>query len=201
MNKSKRSQQQYATAWIGQTTLDAFTSTSGLSKPPIINSNIDTATSDSDLDLVSDVAMDPDPKLIPQTRQLSQHDTSDSEKSDSDNQSSVESPKIATQPPSSVAVSDNKNMDSDEVGEEVDVDMGHGIDEEDAAEEWEHELDETVQCLPAEIKDWTVLRTQIKQNLKKQSKLLTLSVINQLMILSNFATLRLKGILWNIHSK
>ena len=71
----------------------------------------------------------------------------------------------------------------------------HGMNEEDAAEDWEHELDKTVQRPPAKIKDWEVLRAQIKQDLKKQSKILTLSAINQLLILSNFATLRLKGAL------
>ena len=50
-----------------------------------------------------------------------------------------------------------------------------------------------LQCPPAEIKDWAALRTRIKEDLKKKSKILTLSAINQLMILSNFATLRLKG--------
>jgi len=65
--------------------------------------------------------------------------------------------------------------------------------EEDAAEDWKHELDETVQRPPAKIKDWGVLRTQIKKDLKRKSKILMLSAINQLMILLNFATLRLKG--------
>jgi hypothetical protein len=45
----------------------------------------------------------------------------------------------------------------------------------------------------AEIRDWATLRTQIKAELKKNSKTLPLSRINQLLILSNFATLRLKG--------
>jgi len=39
-----------------------------------------------------------------------------------------------------------------------------------------------------------MLRTQIKADLKKNSKTLRLSRINQLMVLSNFATLRLKGV-------
>ena len=69
----------------------------------------------------------------------------------------------------------------------------YGMDEEDAAKDWEHELDETVQHPPAEIKDWGVLQTQIKKDLQRKSKILTLSAINQLMILSSFAMLRLKG--------
>jgi hypothetical protein len=83
--------------------------------------------------------------------------------------------------------------DSDDDSEGPDINI-HGMNEEDAGEDWEHELDEAVQRPPAEIKDWGVLQTQIKQDLKKRSKTLPLSAINQLMILSNFATLRLKGV-------
>jgi hypothetical protein len=42
-----------------------------------------------------------------------------------------------------------------------------------------------------------VLRDQIKANLKKQGSTLPLSQINQLLILRNFTTLRLKGY-WTI---
>jgi hypothetical protein len=44
----------------------------------------------------------------------------------------------------------------------------------------------------ANVQDWAILHQQIKNELKK-SKLLSLTHINQLMILSNFATLQLKG--------
>ena len=98
-----------------------------------------------------------------------------------------------TWPPSSATVSKNESLREVELGEDSDDDI-EGSD--DAAEDWEHELDEAVQRPPAEIKDWGVLQTQIKENLKKKSKILTLSAINQLMILSNFATLRLKGASW-----
>jgi hypothetical protein len=67
--------------------------------------------------------------------------------------------------------------------------------EEDGAEgedeDYEDELVENVQG--GEIRDWATLRTQIKAELKKNSKTLPLSRINQFLILSNFATLRLKG--------
>ena len=80
----------------------------------------------------------------------------------------------------------------DEDIEELESDFHiHGLGDEDATEAWEHELDESVQTSPTEIKD--TLQTQIKKDLKKHSKLLTLATINQYMILSNFATLRLKG--------
>jgi hypothetical protein len=44
------------------------------------------------------------------------------------------------------------------------------------------------------LRDWGEIRTEIKAELKKNSKILPLSRINQLMIVSNFATLRLKGV-------
>lgn len=61
-----------------------------------------------------------------------------------------------------------------------------------AVEAWEEEIDEML--MPnVEIRDWGLLRTQIKDDLKKKYKSLPLSQANQLMILRNFATLRLKG--------
>ena len=47
-----------------------------------------------------------------------------------------------------------------------------------------------------EIKGWAELREQIKNNLGLQSKTLPLSPINQLLVIRNFATLRLKGLGW-----
>ena len=78
---------------------------------------------------------------------------------------------------------DNDEMfaDSDEVEKE--------------AEEWELEAEaETVlpKAIP-EIRPWVVLREQIKDDLKKHSRTLPLSKINQLIILRNFATLQIKG--------
>jgi hypothetical protein len=61
-------------------------------------------------------------------------------------------------------------------------------------EEWEAELDESLAPGTADIRDWLTLRAQIKADLKKRAKSLPLSQINQLMILRNFATLRLKGL-------
>ncbi|KAG1853682.1 hypothetical protein F4604DRAFT_1933119 [Suillus subluteus] len=60
------------------------------------------------------------------------------------------------------------------------------------SEEWEEELDAAITG-HNKIRDWKVLRNQIKENLKKHHKSLPLSSVNQLMILSNFATLQLKG--------
>lgn len=60
-------------------------------------------------------------------------------------------------------------------------------------EAWQEEIEEAITSHSTEIKDWDVLQSQIKADLKKNSKKLALSDINKLMILYNFATLHLKG--------
>ncbi|KAJ7904884.1 hypothetical protein B0H13DRAFT_1881561 [Mycena leptocephala] len=66
--------------------------------------------------------------------------------------------------------------------------------EEQQGEAWEDELEEniasTVKGLP---RPWDEIRKEVKAELKKNSKIMPLSRVNQLMIISNFATLRLKG--------
>ena len=61
------------------------------------------------------------------------------------------------------------------------------------AKDWEDEL-EVMTSGGGEIRDWKALRDQSQGNLKKHSKTLLLSQLNQLHILSSFATLRLKGV-------
>ena len=61
---------------------------------------------------------------------------------------------------------------------------------EDDTETWEQELDANVENPKKKLKGWDKLRKQIENDLKKDSKILPLSHINQLMILSNFATLQ-----------
>jgi hypothetical protein len=58
----------------------------------------------------------------------------------------------------------------------------------------EDDIEEEAQGPKPHVCDWADLRKQIKDNLKKNSKTLPLSHINQLMIISNFATLCLKGV-------
>ena len=60
-------------------------------------------------------------------------------------------------------------------------------------EDWECELEDSVQGPTSNVHDWLDLRKQIKDHLKKNSKTLPLSQINQLLIVSNFATLHIKG--------
>jgi hypothetical protein len=69
----------------------------------------------------------------------------------------------------------------------------HGEEDMDGKEEAvEDELQSVIQG-KEEVRDWSTLRQKIKTDLKMNSKTLPLSQINQLMILSNFATLCLKG--------
>ncbi|KIK80774.1 hypothetical protein PAXRUDRAFT_36084 [Paxillus rubicundulus Ve08.2h10] len=61
-----------------------------------------------------------------------------------------------------------------------------------AKEAWEDELEEQEQG-GIEVRGWNELREQIKSDLSKGAKTLPLSCINQLLLIRNFATLRLKG--------
>ena len=61
-------------------------------------------------------------------------------------------------------------------------------------EDAEDELEEGVQGPKDHIRDWADLQSDIKELLKKKSKSLSLSQLNQYLIISNFATLHLKGL-------
>jgi len=72
---------------------------------------------------------------------------------------------------------------------DIDEDTGGDVDE----WEFEAEVCESISRTEREIRGWDVLRDQIKVDLKKKGASLPLSKVNQLLILRNFATLRLKG--------
>ncbi|KAJ3004691.1 hypothetical protein NUW54_g4694 [Trametes sanguinea] len=59
-------------------------------------------------------------------------------------------------------------------------------------DEWEEEVSSTLQ-LGTKIRGWDVLRAQVKQDLADKAQQLPISRVNQLCIIRNFATLRLKG--------
>ncbi|KZV74693.1 hypothetical protein PENSPDRAFT_572631 [Peniophora sp. CONT] len=80
-------------------------------------------------------------------------------------------------------------------------DIGPDADDSDAAsddgEDFGEDVERLVTMEKAEVRGWKELREQIKKDLaadKKRS--LTFSQINQLLIIRNFATLRLKGLGW-----
>ena len=64
----------------------------------------------------------------------------------------------------------------------------------DDVEDDEDELMEGVQGPKGHIHDWIDLRKDIKALLKKNSKILPLSQLNQYLIISTFATLCIKGL-------
>ncbi|KAJ3507789.1 hypothetical protein NMY22_g16822 [Coprinellus aureogranulatus] len=70
---------------------------------------------------------------------------------------------------------------------------GDGEASTDEMEPWEDELQEALTA-NIEVRGWDILRDEIKKTLTKKHRKLTLVQINQLIILRNFATLRLKGL-------
>ena len=79
-----------------------------------------------------------------------------------------------------------------EASDEADQEVPHDED----WEPWEEELHDVAVGAKTEIRSWKVLREQIKDNLKNDRGKLTISHLNQLNILCNFATLMLKGYCW-----
>ena len=111
---------------------------------------------------------------------------------DCDSEASIKSVSVGIK---TVAESTNtEQVQANRIGADADADSDFGGNTEGEAEEWEDELNDGLTGRPSEIRDWDTLRTQIKADLKKKSQTLPLSRINQLMLLSNFATLRLKGL-------
>jgi hypothetical protein len=80
----------------------------------------------------------------------------------------------------------------DDAAAAVEEDISKMQDTVDGVETWEDELDMRL-GLGMEVKGWDLLREQIQARLKKNYKQYSLSQINQYMLLSNFANLRLKG--------
>ncbi|KAK2465445.1 hypothetical protein APHAL10511_002517 [Amanita phalloides] len=86
-------------------------------------------------------------------------------------------------------------------GEELEVDSDSDVTmaAEEELEAWEEEsnmLAGICSSITTHVKGWEELRKQIKKELQKHSKSLSLSQINQHMILANFTTLHLKGLSW-----
>jgi len=179
MAKSSRTRRQYRAAWKGQTHLDDFM----VSQSKQLNERVLVSESDEVVEIEPS-------QIIPRRRRPS---TDDSEYDDIEH---TFNHTIDPTPPPSTAVSDYSDHDilsEDEGAIRDDRDLQQEL-ESGIGEDWEHELDERVQNSQPEIKDWSALHAQIKADLKKQYRQLSLLQINQMMILSNFATLRLKGL-------
>ena len=139
------------------------------------------------LDLQPEWATFPSSSMIPQTRSASML----SDPVASDHEDMVDEPDLAGSP-------NITNVDA-EIAGSVD-----GSNSEEAREETDGDGDEMTECWEDElmlsvggdvvkVRDWTELRQKIKSGLKKNGKSLSLTHVNQLTILSNFATLRIKG--------
>ena len=172
MSKSKRTQQRYHKSWKGQTSLDSFRFQQ--KAHPVAPEVLSTSSSDA---LVHCELAEPEPPkpsspstILPCTRSVSTQMMSD---------------------PDSDLIDGSESDDSDRVTTNNGANAAEDMDENDA-EEWEQELDSTLTS-NSEIRDWRTLRDQIQRDLHAGEKILPLSRINQLLILSNFATLRLKG--------
>ena len=68
------------------------------------------------------------------------------------------------------------------------------VDEIDPNDDYESELDEMLGGPKLTTRDWSELKKKIKTHLTKHKNSLPLAQINQYLIISNFATLRLKGV-------
>ncbi|KAI5982018.1 hypothetical protein EDC04DRAFT_2916011 [Pisolithus marmoratus] len=183
MSKSKRTQQCYRAAWATQATLDSFqftwhrsgSSSQHVSQPPLSQPTTNVPTQPT---LNSAIT-------VPCICQAS------SVISISGSENSVEAGTV--QPPSI----SNDDLDDDDSGLvisdlESDLELLDDLDK-DRMESWEDELDIATNG-NGNIRDWDVLRDQMKADLKRHSRTMTASQIHQLMILCNFATLRLKGV-------
>ena len=209
MSKSERTQRRYRVQWRTQTSLDAF----GFMR-------MDSASA-ADSDMEFHGAHDQEPKscqdmnhVFRGARRASMLSTSESGDFDSDSDMAEEQVMNRTgqsddsdEHGSAFAhgahldVMDKLRAQSDlrdlpeatESGSDGEALTQAGDEGETVGEDWEDELEDTFQGAAAVIKDWKTLREQINTDLKNKHKTLPLSQINQLMILSNFANLRLKG--------
>ena len=88
---------------------------------------------------------------------------------------------------------EQSDMDDAGSGEKVAILEPKVEDHDEELEDWEEELEEHTKGSKNHVRDWEDLRADIKKQLKKESKTLPVSRLNQLMVISCFATLRLKG--------
>jgi hypothetical protein len=181
MSKSKRTQERYAKQWKSQTKLDAFGFFRPMASPLTPLSPI---TVDPDAPPVLSDEPGPSREVIPHTQSLSRAISALSVSSESGSNSDGHHDALeseATHQQGHIDIND----DLEPLG-----DLNDLADSE--AEEWEDELMEAVQSKDT-CRNWSVLRDQIKVILKTKSQTLSFPQINQLMIVTNFATLRLKN--------
>jgi hypothetical protein len=178
MSKSERTQRQHAKAFQGQGKLTGFgfkapaypTKVLGPMNPPV---------------LVRDIELESN--MLPAQPPLAQTGPS-----------RVRSASVLSDPSDGEVAEASGLADVDEIDAEnlnnvESVSLEEDVNDEEL-EDWEIELEESVQGPTSHIRDWSDLWKDIKDHLKENSSTLLLSQINQLLIISNFATLRIKGV-------
>ena len=194
MSKSARTQRHYEKAFRGQGKLTGFGFKALQYDPRLQSPSGPGPSSSSNLNLDQlDRAAQPPPRL--------QESLQDSRKRSA---SVLSDPSMDRDLRSDSEVSDAQNLDmidesprseNENRSEISDLDpVIAGGDHDEEIEDWEAELEEVVGGPKSHVRDWADLRTDIKKHLKKHSKTLPLLRLNQLMIICNFATLRLKGL-------
>ncbi len=201
MSKSSRTQRQYQKAFRGQGKLTGF----GFKAPhydphlqPLSGPGPSSLSKQRDADMVSLNLLDHPVQPLPQASLQDTRKRSASVLSDpsTDHDIHSEDNVLDGQDPGASdegAKSGIKNRGETLDSELVTVDPAEHDEE---VEDCEAELEEVVEGPKGHIQDWADLCTNIKNHPKKHSKTLPLSQLNQLMIISNFATLQLKGLRW-----
>jgi len=181
MSKSRQTQQHYQKANqnqfsltnLGCTVMPAVQSEKISVVPPIVAAVVQTETPSAP---IIGVAMELDAGPGPSVVHFMNHTQSASVLSD---------PSIAGD---SNSEGEANLGDVPEEEEMAELDGGH-----DFNEECESDLDKTVQGPKQAVCNWSEIQKDIRVHLKRNQKTLTLWEINQYLIISNFATLCLKG--------
>ncbi|KIO12001.1 hypothetical protein M404DRAFT_125666 [Pisolithus tinctorius Marx 270] len=189
MSKSKRTQKRYKKQWRSQTRLDAFGFANDItlvvrwvsvfdSKPTVTlifcPQSATKAKSESTCATVEAQPQSPARVTIPRVRSASVLSTgSSSWSTDCEDHACADVAPVAAE--SARVVEHEFECLSD-------------------AEAWEEELEMTTNGGSDGIRGWVDLRNQIRADLKRKGRTQSLNQINQLLILSNFATLRLQGV-------
>ncbi|KAI6145546.1 hypothetical protein BKA82DRAFT_4357635 [Pisolithus tinctorius] len=197
MSKSERTHSRYRVQWKSQTNLDAFGFKKALSNASTCHPVTSSASNMPKLHLVdqSHNSRHNSEQAIPQVRLASEQFSSSDLELDGDQSDSAMLCKRSSCLSSDLDEPDPQigDISGSGIGVQLEGDVEEVAENEGDAEDWEDEL-EVMTSGGGEIHDWKALRDQIQGDLKKHLKTLPLSQLNQLHILSSFATLQLKGV-------
>lgn len=193
MSKSERTQRRHARAFRGQGKLTGFRFKAPAYQPRVlglkISANPPAPMHDIETDLDAQPHAQPPPSPTPLDAPSLQVGLSRARSA-----SVLSDPSTDGEVERASGLADVEEVNA-EKGSDVESNSESAVNEMDdeELEDWECELEDSVQGPTSNVRDWLDLRKQIKDHLKKNSKTLPLSQINQLLIISNFATLRIKG--------